>query len=111
MLQRISISDLAKYHGTENLRFRAPLRPVRRCGPLAYTTTNDDSVVVECLADENTRYNRKLVEGYKILLRPADENLRNLYGYEEFYQMDFESLCERFPEQFSVRVVFDGDTH
>lgn len=98
-MRRLDISELAKLHGADRLRFFVPTTKLRTMffGLLHYTDSSDEQVIQECVVDESG-YNRKVVDGYKIVLQPLDDS----YAAQEFYQMDLESLMHSDPERFRV---------
>lgn len=102
-MARIDISDLAKMHGVAKLRFFIPVAPLRTLGPIAYTSSDDERIVKECVAVESP--NRAVADGYKIALQPVDTN----YARETFYQMDLESLMHKYPEDYRVTFANVGE--
>lgn len=104
-MTRVNISELAKAQGVDRLRFFIPVRPLHSYfGIIHCTSSSDEPVIKECVADE-TRYNRKVTEGYKIILRPLDPT----FAYEEFYQTDLQNLIYRHPDLFRIAVVFNNE--
>lgn len=95
----MKIAELAKTHGVKNLRFRFPSRPLRQIGPIGFTSSQDDQVVVEAFAEEC--FNRVVADNYKMILVPIDKS----FAYRDFYISDFESLCRSSPDKYSVTVV------
>jgi hypothetical protein len=97
-MQPVNISELAKIHGVENLRFFFPASPLQVCGPIAFTSSEDEQTVIESKAVE--RFNRYVVDRYKMILQPLDVK----YAGSDFYIRDFESLCEEIPDSFYIMV-------
>jgi hypothetical protein len=100
----MDIEKLVAEYGAINLRFFIPMRRMHSLHgfgiPMAFTSSDDPYDITECVIDED-RY--KVSEGYKVTFRAIDEN----YGYEHWYQMDFNNHCKR--NDVSVFVLVDED--
>ena len=82
--------------GITNVTFIVPMRPIRVCGPIAYTTSSDGEVPVEMQIEDKPEDDLDSIHGhYKVRLIPVDPKLRDCFGYERFYQMDLMQLIER----------------
>ena len=94
-----SIVEAVNNYGINGLRFFVPARPLRGmvAGSLgiAFTTSSDDPVVVECTIDE-TRY--PIAKNYKITLKPVDP----VFASDDFYIMDLENLMRERPNQYMM---------
>ena len=97
-MKTFNITELAKKHGAEKLRFFFPANPTRSILGISFTSSEDESVVVEAKSMET--FNRLISNGYKMILQPIDST----YSYEHFYICDFESLCSEFPKEYYVMV-------
>lgn len=106
---RFQLDKIAQEYGVNNLRFFIPMRQVHGTpfAGIGFTSSNDPEILTECVIDEH-RY--KVADGYKIMLKAAkNEDPSVFYGSESYYQMDFESLMRRSPEDFRVYVLVDED--
>lgn len=63
-------------------RYFVKLRPLNVFGPIAFTSSNDMEIYVECIKEEHP-YNKN-----KIRFVPVEEG----YAPEDFYQEDYERL-------------------
>jgi len=99
------IEKLVAEYGAKNLRFFMPMRKLHSLQgfgiPMAFTSSDDPYDITECVIDEN-RY--KVDEGYKITFRAIDED----YGYENYYQMDFNNIYKR-NDDIRIYVLVDED--
>ena len=93
------IRELAKQYGVENLRFTLKEVPLRSCGFICYTTSDDEPLEGEFEVSEE-RY--RVIDNYKIGFRPAIVD-----GYvlapRPYYIMDLEAMIR--DGYASVRVV------
>jgi len=98
LAQRLRIAELAKEFGAENLRIFFPAR--KRDGFLGLVVVDDNNPpqVVEGRAHE--RPQREVARDFKFIAEPLDRN----YAHEDFYNGDFESLSEAFPDRYYVMV-------
>lgn len=85
--------------GVANVEFTIPVRPMRVCLIIAYTTTSDEPEPVRCRIVED-RY--KVEENYKIELIPHDYPN---HPKESFYVSDFASLMRDNPELYKMHVA------
>lgn len=98
-MKNLKIANLAKTYGTENLRFFFPASPLQTfAGLFSFTSSDDEQIVVEAKAVE--RYNRFVVDNYKMVLQPIDST----YAHQDFYICDFESLAESMPDRYYVMI-------
>jgi hypothetical protein len=67
--------------------FMAQMRPLRSIFGISYTSSNDETVMVPCVVNED-RY--EVSKGYKITL----ECVLPGFGKHHFYQSDFLSLLK-----------------
>jgi len=75
--------------GIANVTFIVPTRPIRVCGPIAYSTSSDKEVPVEMQIEDKPEDDLDSIHGtYKVRLIPTDPKLRAVFGYERFYQSD-----------------------
>lgn len=99
------IRALVKEYGVKNVRVFAPLFRLQLSGiipGLAFKCSDDIPVDTECEIVE-TRY--KVSEGYKITLKALDP----AFGYEHYYQSDFDAMVERNPESYRIYILnIDG---
>jgi hypothetical protein len=93
------IRELAKQYGVENLRFTLKEVPLRSCGFICYTTSNDKLLEGEFQVSEE-RY--RVIDNYKIGFKPAIVD-----GYvlapRAYYIMDLEAMIRE--GYASVRIV------
>ena len=93
------IRELAKQYGVENLRFTLKEVPLRSCGFISYTTSDDELLEGEFEVCEE-RYH--VIDNYKIGFKPAAVD-----GYvlapRAYYIMDLEAMIH--DGYASVRVV------
>jgi len=82
-------------------RFFIDAHPIRNDMGISYTSSDDETKVVEAVVDES-QY--KVETGYKITLRPIDKK----YAPETYYQMDFISLSKERGGKFHY-VTVDGE--
>lgn len=81
--------------GITNVTFIVPMRPVRVCGPIAYTTSSDEYVPVEMQIEDSPNDDLYSIEGtYKVKLIPSDPKLNRAFGYETFYQSDLMGMIK-----------------
>ena len=81
--------------GITNVTFIVPMRPIRVCGPIAYTTSSDGEVPVEMQIEDKPKDDLDSIDGhYKVRMIPADPKLRNVFGSERFYQSDLMSMIK-----------------
>lgn len=97
----VSLADVAKEHGVENIRVFFVTRVLNRVDILGigFTSSSDKEVVVEGRIRVG-QFNRDVTEGYKFIADPLD----NHYASEEFYNMDFESLSYECPDKWYIMV-------
>ena len=93
------IRELAKQYGVENLRFTLKEVPLRSCGFISYTTSNDELLEGEFEVCEE-RY--CVIDNYKIGFKPVIVD-----GYvlapRAYYIMDLEAMIR--DGYVSVRIV------
>lgn len=103
----MDIKALAEEYGVKNLRIFIEMHPLEWAGfipGIAFKSSNSPTQMVECVIDES-RYT--VDDNYKIQCRALDES----YGYETYYQSDFNSLVVDCPDKFKVYVLtIDGYT-
>lgn len=82
--------------GITNVTFIVPMRPIRVCGPIAFTTSSDGEVPVEMQIEDQKDDDDldSIHRSYKVRLIPADPKLRDCFGYERFYQSDLMSMIK-----------------
>ncbi len=90
-----TIQELVEGHGgTSNITFIVPMLPIRVVGPIAFTSSSDGYIPVECQIvepdDGDDLYSLKGT--YKLRVEPLEPALKPLFGYEKFYQCDFMQL-------------------
>jgi hypothetical protein len=88
-----TIQELVEGHGgTSNISFIVPMRPIRIFGPIAFTSSSDGNTPVEChiVDTEDDLYSLKGT--YKLRVEPIDPAMKEIFGYEKFYQSDFMGL-------------------
>lgn len=96
------MNELAKTileRGVANVEFTVPIRPLRTCLIIAYTTSSDEPEPVRCRIVEN-RY--KVEDNYKIELIPHDYPA---HPKESFYISDFASMLRDNPEDYKMHVT------
>jgi hypothetical protein len=88
-----TIQELVEGHGgTSNITFIVPMLPIRVVGPIAFTSSSDGYIPVECQIVEGDDDLYSLKGTYKLRVEPLDPALKPLFGYEKFYQSDFMQL-------------------
>lgn len=81
--------------GITNVTFMVPMRPIRVCGPIAFTTSSDEHVPVEMQIEDSPDDDLYSIDGtYKVRLNPVDPNLKSVFGHEKFYQSDLMSMIK-----------------
>jgi hypothetical protein len=85
--------------GVANVEFTVPIRPLRTCMIIAYTTSNDEPEPVRCRIIED-RY--KVDENYKIELIPHDYPA---HPKKSFYVSDFESLMRGDSDSYKMHIA------
>lgn len=96
---RLKMSELAKEFGTENIRVFFMSRPLRNeLGLISYTSSSDEEKLVEARIDTIGRHD--VTRNYKFCAVPLETG----YAHEEFYNMDFESMCRDVPDCYFVMV-------
>jgi len=85
--------------GVANVEFTIPIRPLRTCLIIAYTTSSDDPEPVRCRIIED-RY--KVEENYKIEMIPHDYPV---HPKESFYVSEFEYLMRRDPDSYKMHIA------
>lgn len=94
--EKVTITDIAKKHGVENVRvFYFSTVPLRVFG----ATPNKHSAVVEGRIAQGLP-NRDVLDDYKFVVNPLDTD----YSTMEFYNADFESLSQNDPERYYVMI-------
>ena len=92
------ICELAKQYGTKNLRFTLKEVPLRSCGFICYTTSDDEPLEGEFEVSEE-RY--RVIDNYKIGFKPTIVDY--MLAPRAYYIMDLEALIRG--GHASVRVV------
>jgi hypothetical protein len=98
MAQRIKIADLAKEFGVENLRIFFPASKRDGYLGLVIVDASNPTQVVEGRAHE--RPHREVARDFKFIAEPLDKT----FAHEDFYNGDFESLSETYPDSYYVMV-------
>lgn len=99
-MEKVKLSKLAAEHGVENLRIFCPAR--RRDDFLGFVVISgsNPAIVQECRIKEDARPNRAVEQDYRVIIAPLDPD----FVYEDFYNGDFESLSQQYPEKYYVMV-------
>lgn len=98
----VSLADVAKEHGVENLRvfyLSSKIERVIAGIGIGFTSSTDPKVCVEGRIRTET-VNRDVLDGYKFIVDPLDP----YYAYGEYYNADFETLSHEYPNDFYVMV-------
>ena len=93
------ICELAKQYGVENLRFTLKEVPLRSCGFIYYTTSDDEPLEGEFEVSEE-RY--RVIDNYKIGFKPTIVD-DYMLAPRAYYIMDLEAMIR--DGYASVRVV------
>lgn len=82
--------------GITNVTFIVPMRPIRVCGPIAFTTSSDGEVPVEMQIEDQKDPDDldSIHRSYKVRLIPVDPKLRDYFGHERLYQSDLMSMIK-----------------
>lgn len=82
-----NLIGLVKKYGIPNVGFIVPMTPTHSfMGLMSWTSSSDKTTPVLCHIEE--RFNRRVEDEYKLILRSTKEG----YSYEDFYVMDLVGL-------------------
>lgn len=99
MSKYVSLVDVVKEHGVENIRvFFVTSKLNHAFGLVAFTSSSDDQTVVEGRIEVGGRYD--VLNGYKFRAIPLEEGM----SYEDFYNSDFESMSHKVPDSWYIMV-------
>ena len=82
------IRELAKQYGVENLRFTLKEVPLRSCGFISYTTSDDELLEGEFEVCEEQH---RVIDNYKIGFKPAIVD-GYVLAQHAYYTMDLEAM-------------------
>lgn len=104
MVKHISIATMADIFGVENIKVFYPTSKLHSILGLSYTTSDDETVVVEGKFREGV-YNRDVRDGYKCIIDPIDTT----FAYGDFYVSDLESLISEKLPMLGLGGIYVGD--
>lgn len=85
-----NLIGLVKKYGIPNVGFIVPMPPTHSfMGLISWTSSTAKMVPILCKIEE--RWNRRLDDNYKLILRSTKKG----YSYEDFYVMDLVSMINQ----------------